>query len=384
MITKISNGKIILENAILEGKNIYIKDGIILDITDNELPFNNEINAEGQYLSPGFIDIHLHGAAGGDFSNGSVDENIAAANYHCMHGTTSLFPTTLSSSFESITNALEALRETVKSEELMPNICGVHLEGPYFSKKQCGAQNTEFITPPIKAHYERIINEYSDIVKRWSFAPENEGSVEFLEALNDKRVISSIGHSDAKYDDVMAVYSKGCKLITHFYSCISTITREKGFRKLGITECGYLLDDMAVEIIADGCHVPKELFSMLLKIKGSDNICLVTDAISCCGIDSTEYSLGGVPCKIKNGVAYLLDESAFAGSVATADRLVRFCVKDMGLGLCEAVKMMTINPARIMGLDKKGRIAQGYDADIILFDDNINVTKVIVSGELRS
>lgn len=384
MITKISNGKIILENAILEGKNIYIKDGIILDITDNELPFNNEINAEGQYLSPGFIDIHLHGAAGGDFSNGSVDENIAAANYHCMHGTTSLFPTTLSSSFESITNALEALRETVKSEELMPNICGVHLEGPYFSKKQCGAQNTEFITPPIKAHYERIINEYSDIVKRWSFAPENEGSVEFLEALNDKRVISSIGHSDAKYDDVMAVYSKGCKLITHFYSCISTITREKGFRKLGITECGYLLDDMAVEIIADGCHVPKELFSMLLKIKGNDNICLVTDAISCCGIDSTEYSLGGVPCKIKNGVAYLLDESAFAGSVATADRLVRFCVKDMGLGLCEAVKMMTINPARIMGLDKKGRIAQGYDADIILFDDNINVTKVIVSGELRS
>lgn len=383
MITKISKGKIVLEDKISEGNNLYIENGVIKAVTPEDFPCDKEINAEGKYVSAGFIDIHLHGAADGDFSNASVKENIAAANYHCLHGTTSLFPTTLSASFEGLMNSLEAIKETAESEALMPNICGVHLEGPYFSKNQCGAQNKDFITPPVKEDYTKILEKHSDIIRRWSFAPENEGVGEFMSALKKYNVIPSIAHSDAKYDDVISVYEKGCKLITHFYSCISTITREKGFRKLGITECGYLLDDMDIEIIADGCHVPKELFKMALKIKSSDNICLVTDAMSCCGSDKTVSSLGGVPCKIKNGVAYLMDESAFAGSIATADRLVRFCVKDVGLGICEAVKMITVNPARVMGLAKKGRIACGYDADIVIFDADINIGKVIVLGEER-
>lgn len=383
MITKISNGKIVLENEIINDCNLYIENGVIKAITPEELDFQQEINAKGEFVSAGFIDMHLHGAADGDFSGASVEENLKAANYHFKHGTTSLFPTTLSASFEGIMDSLEAIKETVKSEKLLPNICGVHLEGPYFSKNQCGAQNKDFITPPVKEDYTRILENHGDIISRWSFAPENEGVDEFMSALEKYNVIPSIAHSDAKYEDVMAVYEKGCKLITHFYSCISTVTREKGFRKLGITECGYLLDDMDIEIIADGCHVPKELFKLALKIKSSDNICLVTDSMSCCGSEKTISSLGGVPCKIKNGVAYLMDESAFAGSIATADRLVRFCVKDVGLSICEAVKMMTVNPARVMGLSKKGKIACGYDADIVIFDDDINISKVIVLGEER-
>ncbi|MBE6749841.1 MAG: N-acetylglucosamine-6-phosphate deacetylase [Ruminococcaceae bacterium] len=381
MITKISKGKIILEDRVLEGSNVYIDDGVIKAVTTDELEFDKEINAEGYYVSPGFIDLHLHGAADGDFSNASVEENIAAVNYHCKHGTTSLFPTTLSVSFEGLMASLDAMRETMQSDKTFLNICGVHLEGPYFSQNQSGAQNKDFITPPIKEDYDRILEKHGDIISRWSFAPENEGSIEFVETLEKHNVIPSIAHSDAKYDDVMRVYEKGCKLITHFYSCISSITREKGFRKLGIMECGYLLDDMDIEIIADGCHVPKELFKLALKIKTSDNICLVTDAMSCCGSDKTISSLGGVPCKIKSGVAYLMDESAFAGSIATTDRLVRFCVKEAGLSIFEAVKMITVNPARVMKLSKKGKIAAGYDADILLFDDDINIKKVIVGGK---
>lgn len=382
MITKISGGKIIAENEILSGYDLYIEDGKILSLSPSPLPFDKEIDAKGLYVSAGFIDLHLHGGADADFSEGNLSGNLAAANFHFKNGTTSLFPTTLSQDIESLKKALEALRETMASKELLPNILGVHLEGPYFSLKQCGAQNTDFITPPKKEDYTDILEKYSDIIARWSFAPELSGSLEFVDALSEHNVISSIGHSDAIYNDVLKVYNKGCKLITHFFSCTSTITREKGFRRLGVTECGYLFDDIAVEAIADGCHIPKELFKMLYKIKGSDNICLVTDAINCAGSEKTVSSSGGVPCKIKNGVACLLDESAFAGSIATANSLIRFCYKEVGIGLCEAVKMMTVNPARVMGIKNKGSLKEGFDADIVLFDDDINAKTVIVGGRV--
>lgn len=382
MITKISNGRIVLEDSILCGNSVYIENGKILAVTDKELCFDNEINAEGYYVSAGFIDLHLHGGADADFSSGNLEENLAAANFHFKNGTTSLFPTTLSQDIDSLKKALGALRETMDSKELLPNILGVHLEGPYFSKKQCGAQNKDFITAPKKKDYTQILKEYGDIIARWSFAPELDGSEEFIDALNSYNIISSIGHSDAVYNDVLKVYNKGCKLITHFFSCTSTITREKGFRRLGVTECGYLFDDIAVEAIADGCHIPKELFLMLYKIKGSDNICLVTDAINCAGSEKTVSSSGGVPCKIKNGVACLMDESAFAGSIATANRLIRFCYKDVGLPLYEAVKMMTKTPASVLKIKSKGSLKQGFDADIVIFDDDINIKSVIARGRV--
>lgn len=382
MITKIVNGRIVTENEVLEGKNLYFENGVITNITEEELPFDNLIDANGNYVSAGFIELHAHGALDGDFADGDKKAVINAANYHCKHGTTTICPTTLSASYDAIDSALKAVGEAVDSGEMLPNFAGVHLEGPYFSINQSGAQNPQYITPPVKEDYERLLEKYNGLIRRWSFAPELEGTLEFLETLKKYNVVPSIAHSDAKYEDVMEVYKNGCKLITHFYSCISTITREKGFRKLGITECGYLFDDIMVEAIADGCHVPCDLFKMLYKIKGADNICLVTDAMRCCGVDAEVSSIGGLPCKIKNGVACLMDESAFAGSIATSDRLVRFCVNEVGIGICEAVKMITINPAKVMGLQNKGRLEHGYDADIVIFDKNINIKNVIVKGNI--
>lgn len=379
---RIANGKIITANGIIEDKYLYIKGKKIEAVTAENLPFDEEIDAEGYYVSAGFIDIHLHGGADGDFSNGSVEENVAAMNFHAAHGTTSLFPTLLSASYEGTVSALEAIRETIDCDKVLPNVCGVHIEGPYFSQKQCGAQNKAFITPPVVSDYAALLKNYGDIIRRWSFAPENEGTAAFIDALNEKNVISSIAHSDAVYEDVEAVYNKGCKIITHFYSCISTITREKGMRRLGITECGYLFDDMVVEAIADGRHIPKRLFELLYKIKGREQICLVTDAMSCAGSNKTISSIGGVPCKIKNGVAYLMDESGFAGSIATADRLIRFCVNEVGIDICSAVKMMSENPARIMRIPNKGKLEKGFDADVVIFDDDIHVKTVLVGGSV--
>ena len=381
MITKIFNGKIVTETEILTGQSLYIEDGKIVAITADDLPCDEMIDACGNYISAGFIDLHTHGALDCDFASGSPDEIVKAVNHHCLHGTTTIYPTTLSASADEIEKALCNIKAATAKEGVLPNVAGVHLEGPYFSVNQCGAQNPDFITPPVKEDYLRILDKFGTLVKRWSFAPEREGSAAFADALRERGVAISIGHSDATYDDVMTVYDRGCRLITHFYSCMSTITRDKGYRRLGVIESGYLLDDMYVEAIADGHHVPTTLFKLLVKIKGCDKICLVTDSIMCCGADTEFASLGGVPCKIKNGVACLMDESAFAGSIATTDCLVRFCVKDVGLGICDAIKMITLNPAKVMGLDSKGRLAKGYDADIVIFDEDINVKKVIVKGK---
>lgn len=382
MITKIINGKIIAGNEITTQKSLYIKSGKIEAITADELPCDKVIDAKNMYVSPGFIDLHLHGGMGADFSDGEPASVAQIANHHCKHGSTTIFPTTLSSSYEAIVKSLAAIQTALASGDVLPNVGGVHLEGPYFSKNQSGAQNPAFITPPVKENYTRILENYGDIIARWSFAPELAGTDEFVDALSAKGVLGSFAHSDAKYGEIMPIYEKGVKLITHFYSCTSTITREKGFRKLGLTEFGYLYDDVWVEAIADGCHIPKELFRLLYKIKGCDKICLVTDAMRCCGIDAEFSDIGGVPCKIKNGVACLMDESAFAGSIATTDRLVRFCVKDAGIDICSAVKMMTENPAAVMGLASKGKLTAGYDADIVIFDGDINVETVIVGGQV--
>ena len=382
MRSEIVNGKILAEDEILIGKALYIENGVIAQISDQELPYDTLIDAKDCYVSAGFIDLHCHGALGFDFSDGTAEAVITAANYHCKHGTTTIFPTTLSSSYDQIEASLKAIREAKESQALLPNVPGAHLEGPYFSRKQCGAQNPDFITPPLPQEYMRLLDTYGDVIRRWSFAPELPGTDAFLQALNRYGVIASAGHSDAVYHDMLAAYASGLRLITHIYSCTSTITREKGFRRLGVIEFSYLFDDVVVEAIADGCHIPKELFALLFKIKGVDGICLVSDAINCCGVDTKISSLGGVPCKIQNGVAYLMDGNAFAGSIATADRLVRFCVKDVGLDVREAVKMITVNPAKVMGLMCKGKIKVGYDADIVIFDEDIHIEKVLVGGQV--
>lgn len=381
MITKITNARIVTPERILENQNVYIENKIIKEVTEKSLPYDAIVDAEGNYLSAGFIDIHVHGALECDFMDGDEGAVVTAANFHCKHGTTTICPTVSATDYETTIQALEGVRRAVSSRKLLPAFGGVHLEGPYFSLNQCGAQNPAYITPPVPVQYESILKEYQDVLKRWSFAPELDGTKEFLDALNKYDIVTSVAHTDAEYNDVMLAYKNGCKLITHFFSCISSITREKGFRILGVTECGYLLKDVMLEVIADGCHVPKELFQMLYQIKGGDSICLVTDAIRCAGSKEVYSVSGGIPIKIKEGVARLMDESAFAGSIATTERLLQFCVKEVGIDLCETIKMMTVNPAKVMRLDRKGKVEAGFDADFVLFDENYMVKRIFVAGE---
>ncbi len=383
MVTRIVNGRIVTD-TIETGKSVYIKDDRILEVSDRQIESDYLIDAQNNYVSPGFIDIHCHGGGGCDFMDGAEAVNIAAET-HLAHGTTTIMPTTVSGSIGSICRAIHEIeRAMISTERALPYIAGIHLEGPYFSKQQAGAQNLAYITAPVSEDYTQILQHSR--VRRWSYAPELDPDNVFLHALNMAGIKASIAHSDAIYDDVLRAHNGGCDLVTHLYSGMSTITRQMGYRRLGVVESAFLLDDMYVEVIADGCHLPPELLKLIYKIKGRERICLVTDAMRAAGTDEQQSFIGtreeGLPCIIEDGVAKLPDRSAFAGSVATADRLVRTMVKQVGVGVVDAVRMITENPAAVMGIKDRGRLSAASVADIVIFDDDINIKTVIVGGRL--
>ncbi len=385
-VIKITNGKVIGEAGILEGYSVYFSGNTILAVTDEALPCDKEIDAGGLYVSPGFIDTHVHGGGGNDFMDGGTDPIVAAAEFHLKHGTTTILPTTLACSHETLMSFMGDLRQVIAKKMSRANIPGAHLEGPYFSHAQSGAQKPEYIRDPEPKEYGEVLEKYADIILKWSFAPERAGSERFCEALVNSGIVPSVGHSDATLADIEKVYQKGCKHYTHLYSGMSTITRHGGFRVLGAVESAYYYEDADVEVIADGKHLPPELLRLIVQQKGMDRVCMVTDGMRGAGMPDGPSFLGRkgeeMPCILEDGIAKLPDRTAFAGSVATTDRLVRTMVKLVGVDVWSAVQMITKNPARIVGLKTKGVLKENYDADIVLFDEDIQVKTVIVGGKV--
>lgn len=377
MVTKISGKRIVFPDGVREGE-IYIENGKIASVGE-KMPYDDEISVTDGYVLPGFIDIHTHGAVDHDFVSSSPDQIIEAVAYHALHGTTSIMPTISSYGYETTYRALENLEVAMKDEKYGRAIIGAHLEGPYFSLKQSGAQDPANITEPKREDYTRLVERFGSIIKRWDFAPERDNDGEFCSYLTEHGIIAAAGHTDAKYSDMCLSREKGLKLITHLYSCTSTITREQGFRVLGVTECAYLWDDIYAELIADGRHLPHELLSLIFKLKRHDRLILITDSLMAAGSEKDRGVMGNIEYIIEDGVCKLPDRSAFAGSIATTNRLLRVAI-DAGLELSDAVKMLGENPAGLFGLNT-GAIASGRDADLLICDGNLNIEKVILKGE---
>ncbi len=385
---KIYNGKIITPFKIIEGGCILITGDVIAEISEQNIETENaiEINAEGKYVAPGFIDIHVHGGGGYDFMDAGEDAFLNIAETHVRYGTTAMLPTTLTGTKEELLETLEAYQSADKKNINGAQFLGMHLEGPYLAMNQRGAQDARFIRDPDPAEYKEILSRYS-CVKRWSAAPELNGAVEFGRYIKSKNVLPAIAHTDAVYEEVVEAFNNGYTLITHLYSGMSGVTRRNAYRYAGVIESAYIIDEMDVEIIADGIHLPPPLLKLVYKIKGADRIALITDAMRATGTDETASILGsakhGMKVIVEDGVAKLPDRTAFAGSVATADRLVRTMITMADVPLTEAVKMITRTPARILGIShKKGSLASGKDADIVIFDDNINIETTIIKGRV--
>ena len=376
---KIKSDKIIVGESLFNGY-IYVENGKIVDVTSIDFPCDTVYDYVGKYVSPGFIDVHTHGGGGYPFISGSPETVIRACNFHVEHGTTSIVPTISTDDYSVMKKAVEDINAVKNSEALNVNVIGAHLEGPYISKSQSGAQAGGYIKDIDKAEYESLVKEYKDCIIRWTYAPEKDKNGEFCKFLVKNGIIASAGHTDATLNDMQLAVDSGCNLITHLYSCTSTIKRENGFRIMGVIESAYLLDDLFVEIIADGKHLPYDLIKMIIKIKGSDKVLLVTDSLEIAGSNVLSGFMSGVEYEVSDGVCKLKDGTGFAGSIATSDMLIKTLVFGCGYQVPFAVKMLTQTPAKVMKLNK-GLIAKNYDADIIAFDDDINVLSVFLGGK---
>lgn len=385
---KIYNGKILTSFRTIPNGTVVVTDGKITEVREGDYEVDDAlgIDAKGQYISPGFIDIHVHGGGGHDFMDGSTDAFLKIAETHAMYGTTSMLPTTLTAEKEDLLKTLEIYKEANRKNLNGAQFLGMHLEGPYFSLTQRGAQDPRYIRNPDPAEYKDILS-HSDDIKRWSAAPELKGSIEFAHYLKSKGILVALAHTDATYDEALIGFENGYTLATHFYSCMAGVTRKNALRYAGTIEAAYLIDEMDVEIIADGIHLPPPLLKLIVKVKGTDRIALITDSMRAAGMPPGESILGslrdGLKVIIEDGVAKLPDRSSFAGSVATTDRLVRTMVTMADVSVLDAVRMATKTPANILGIqDRKGSLIPGKDADIVIFNDDIQIQMTMVNGRV--
>ncbi len=378
MLKQIVNGHILTPNGWLENGSVIIDGNKIKAVVNCDLKIENAevINAKGCSIVPGGIEMHVHGGGGRDFMEGTEEAFRVAIKAHMKHGTTAIYPTLSSSTIPMIEAACETC-DKLMAKENSP-VLGLHLEGPYFNPAQAGAQIPEWIKAPVAEEYMPILDKYK-CLKRWDEAPELPDSVEFITACREHGVLPSIAHTRARYEDVVAGHKAGMTHATHFYNAMPVVYKNREFKVPGTVESIFAEEDMTVEMIADGIHVPPVMLRMIYQIKGVEKTALITDSLACA---ATEDDAAFDPRVIlEDGVCKLADRSALAGSIATMDRLIRTCVQQANIPLADACRMASETPAKIMGVyDRKGSLEAGKDADLMMFDNDLKLTYVMQAG----
>ena len=380
MLTQLINARILTPEGWLKDGSVLIRDNKILEVTNCDLAVigANLIDVKGMYVLPGAVEMHCHGGGGRDFMECTEDAFRQAALTHMKYGSTSIFPTLSSSTIPMIEQASETCTKLM-AEKNSP-ILGLHLEGHYFNLKMAGGQMPENIKNPDPNEYIPLVEKY-DCIKRWDAAPELPGAIQFGKYISAKGILASVGHTQAEYDDIYAAFKAGYSHATHFYNAMPGFHKRREYKYEGTVESIYLMEDMTVEVVADGIHVPPTILRMVYRIKGVEKTAIITDALACAASDSQEAFDPRVI--IEDGVCKLADRSALAGSVATMDRCIRTLVQKAEIPLEDAIRMASETPSKIMGVyDRKGSLQKGKDADIIVMDDNLNIRAVWAMGEL--
>ena len=386
MKTAIVNSRIVTPRGIIENGVCEYENGLITLVGTQPTDADIVIDAENNYLVPGFIDLHCHGGDGLEFMDADSRGYREIADFHLSHGTTTMLATTLAASDEETEYALRTFGE-YKDENPDGTLIGVHLEGPWLNPAQCGAQNSEYMKTPSVDELRRLKETYPYIL-RASAAPELDFGLDFGRVGKELGIVMSCAHTDADFDLIERALDSGYTLMTHLYSGMKGVTRRNSFRIGGAVEAGLYFDELFVEIISDGRHLPYELLKLIYKCKGPDKICLITDAIRAAGMKNGEKTVigskkNGLAVVVEDEVAKLPDRQSFAGSTATSDRLFRTMADAIGRDMVSLSKMASGTPARVMGLTDRGEIKEGKRADLLLLNDDLNIEKIIHGGNLR-
>ncbi len=380
MLIQLINARILTPQGWLKDGSVLIRDGKILEVTNCDLAVIGAqlIDVKGMYVLPGGVEIHAHGGGGRDFMECTEDAFRSATRTHMKYGTTSIFPTLSSSTVPMIEQAAETCTKLM--EEKDSPILGLHLEGHYLNMAMAGGQMPENIKNPDPNEYIPIVEKWH-CIKRWDAAPELPGAMQFGKYITGKGILASVAHTQAEFEDIRTAYEAGYTHATHFYNAMPGFHKRREYKYEGTVESIYLMDDMTVEVVADGIHVPPTILRLVYKIKGVERMCAITDALACAASDSKEAFDPRVI--IEDGVCKLADHSALAGSVATMDRLIRTMVQKADIPLADAARMVSETPARIMGVfGRKGSLQKGKDADIIVMDEELKIRAVWAMGKL--
>ena len=381
-----TNARLIFPDGIRDELEVVVEEGKIAAIrppmpslrrTGERVRGKEVIDLNGNYLAPGFIDLHVHGALGRDTMEALAEAFRSICDFHASGGTTSLLLTTATAPLDEIVKVLQAVHEY---RSAISPIVGVHVEGPFISKAKAGAQRVEFIQDPSPAAVQQLL-EHADVLKRVTIAPELPGAIEAIEIFHARGISVSGGHSEAWDEDARAAFDRGMRSVTHTFNCMSSSRRRGVYRVAGLLEFALSEPDMSCELIADGHHVSPTLMKMLYRAKGAKGICLVTDATAGAGLpNGSQFALFGKDCIVENGVCLLADHSALAGSAARMIDLVGKMVREVNVPLHEAIAMATQNPARAIGLEMKGRLTVGADADLVVLSPQIEAVRTFAAG----
>ncbi|MCF6463117.1 N-acetylglucosamine-6-phosphate deacetylase [Clostridium sp. Cult1] len=388
MKTLIKNTNIITPYEIKKGSSLVIEDGKIADIFNGEI-YNEEsydkiIDGEGKYLSPGFIDLHNHGNFGHDAMEGTYEALDIIADFHIKKGVTSFLATTMTEEADKIKKAVKNIGEYVNDGEnnrdVKAQVLGVYLEGPYFSMEKKGAQPPQYIKNPDLEEIKNLIELSKNTIKIVALAPEIEGAKEAIKYLKEKGITISAGHTNGTFDEAKSGIDLGITQATHLYNGM----RAYSHREPGVIGAVLTDERVACEMICDGIHLHVGAMDLAVKMKGKDGIILISDAMMATGLEDGKYELGGQDVYVKEGAARL-EDGTLAGSTLTLNKAVYNMVHMVNIPLEDAVRMASLNPARAIGVDnKKGSIEIGKDADLIIFDDDLNILKAMVKGKVRN
>lgn len=379
----LKNCNIIGENEIIKNKDIKLSDGKVKEIGILE---EDGLDCTDKYVCAGFVDIHTHGGYGSDFMDATDEAFDDVLKFHLDNGTTTVVPTSVTATVEQIKSFMDVARNYIKKEMQYAKVLGVHLEGPYLSFKNKGAQSEKYILNPKNDDYS-FITEYSDIIKTVTISPELDVDGEMTKALTEKGIIVCGGHDDGIYPEFMPSVKNGLRHLTHLYCAMSDLRFKDGVRNVDLREYGLLDDDLSAEIIADNHHIPRELAKLIFKCKGREKLIVVSDSLRCAGmpIDGRLYRLGmkedetAQLFKVADGVGVLADDSRYAGSITPLHKMV-INLMNAGIDIVDAFRCATINPAKIIGANNIGSIKEGYKADVLVMNSNFDIEKIYIDG----